>query len=198
MPHNYTLVVKAKDCLFHFEFDFCDFCWVTFGVLDIHVVAEKFPSKNDIMNYWPVWPVGHHNYGGNSDGNEAEFTNKLHRMPDEKTPLFCCFLDTPAGQIRQYFACTSKYFLQGCKRTTLQKLYKLENTCPGQARPHIVLHDWAVIVEYFTGRDSTSHSASQSLCYCKADNTEGVLALCCSSDGTCSCRRGRDFEQARA
>ena len=51
MPHNYTLVVKAKDCLFHFEFDFCDFCRVTFGVVDIHVVAEKFPSKNDIMNY---------------------------------------------------------------------------------------------------------------------------------------------------
>jgi len=23
MPHDYTLVVKAKDCLFLFKFDFC-------------------------------------------------------------------------------------------------------------------------------------------------------------------------------
>jgi len=99
------------------------------------------------------------------------------------------------GQIRQYFARTSKYFSQSCKTAILQKLYKLENTCPSQpgARPH----GTGQLVEYFTGRDSTSHSASQSLCYARLTilkeywhyaTAQMALALVWE----------RDFEQARA
>jgi len=126
MPHNYTLVVKAKDCLFRFEFDFCDFCREArqaFGVIGHPYQGWKVPRPQMIlwlarMTSWPSQSLS--NYGGNSDDNEIEFTNKLHRMPVE-TPLFCCFLDKPVGQIRQYFAHTSKYFSQSCKRTILQK-----------------------------------------------------------------------------
>ena len=47
MPHNYTLVVKAKDCSFRF---FLNLISGISGV-GIHVAVEKIPFTFDTLNY---------------------------------------------------------------------------------------------------------------------------------------------------
>ena len=151
MPHNYTLVVKAKDCLFRFEFDFCDFCGEArqaFGLVGHPYWGWKVPpSTRDIINY------------GQNDQLTITIIVKLWRQqwwqwnwvykqttPDARwnTTVLLFFQTHRWGRSGNTLHVLANTFHRVAKEQSCKKLYKLENTCPGQARPHIVLQSWAV------------------------------------------------------